>query len=314
MSLPPSSPPDNAWVDLPLSPGASTSQVSFASTNESLSPESSVSQVIRKKKADVGKEAPGMYDLLSSTDHSIKYPSTFKGLLVLIFYFTVHIVLGRWSPYFESKRGAHDGKQVWKWACKQPDCNHEYVQSGGGGGGRSLGYHMMACHRPLFDKVVRQSMKQLTLTEMAVPASKKEQVAYSGLQWLIADFQPFSTFDSPHFRQFIQTCSPMLTPPSAATIRSKLPLYRLQLYTLIVELMERNMVGGSITLDSWTSRSNRPFLAITFHWLDNHFQYHECVLDMAAQPYPHTAANTARLVSKFGCPSRIYLHDVHCHC
>lgn len=223
-------------------------------------------------------------------------------------YRTAHVALGRWKLYFQSRRGTLNDKPVWKWYCLQPHCDKSFVQSGGGG---SLTYHMTTCHRDLFNRVSIEANKQLTLTEMMVPASKKDKVAYSGLQWLIADFLPFSTFDSPNFRQFMKTTSPMLTLPSAATVRSKLPTYRLQLYTKVVELMDRTMVGGSMTMDSWTSRSNRPFLAVTFQWLDRHFQQHECVLDMAPQPYPHTGPETARLVSKCDDLSRFFASVVH---
>lgn len=162
---------------------------------------------------------------------------------------------------------------------------------------------MQAKHESLYVEVMKASepkkgTRQATLTEMTVPASKLDKIVSAGLRWMIKDFQPFSVFDSDAFREFLSTCSPMLKPPCSATIRAKLPLFREELAGQIHLRMSTTMDYGCLTLDSWTSAANRPYMGITIQWLDQEFGFNECALEFTYQPYPHTAQNAAGLIRK----------------
>ncbi|KAI7824628.1 ribonuclease H-like domain-containing protein [Gamsiella multidivaricata] len=65
------------------------------------------------------------------------------------------------------------------------------------------------------------------------------------------------------------------------------------LFTTLDSSVLRELLGHA---DSWSSRSNKPYLDITLHWIDNDFNALECTLEMIPQPYPHTISATARLI------------------
>lgn len=132
----------------------------------------------------------------------------------------------------------------------------------------------------------------------SVPKQKRDKIYIATLEWLIGDLLPFSTLDSDLFRAMVKAYIPNIDPPCSATIRALLVDHRLKLTEQLRDLLDRTLIYGAITVDSWTSRSNKSYLGITPHWLDENFMSYECALDMVPQPERHTAANTARLIRK----------------
>lgn len=124
-----------------------------------------------------------------------------------------------------------------------------------------------------------------------------DNVASAALSWIVKDMLPFSILDSSAFKSFIQTINPMIRVPCSSTIKGKLPGKVSLLKVVMREHLLNTLVNGAITIDSWTSSANKPYLGITLHWLDDNFYMHETVLDLSPQPYPHDATTTARLIS-----------------
>lgn len=71
-----------------------------------------------------------------------------------------------------------------------------------------------------------------------------------------------------------------IDPPCSATIRALLADHRLKLMEQLKDLLDRTLIYGATTVDSWTSRSNKSYLGITLHWLDENFMSYECALDV----------------------------------
>ena len=195
------------------------------------------------------------------------------------------------------------GKRVFKFVCLQPGCHTALSKTSSS---TTLSYHFKAKHHEAYVEKRKgvdrpapaQSMIQTSLDMAPVPKAKCDKIQRALLEWLIADLLPFSTLDSVHFKAVVKSFIPNLAPPCAATIRASLLDHRITMTERLKDLMDRTLVSGAITVDGWSSRSHKSYLGITLHWLDEDFRMMECALDMAPQPHPHTAANTARLIRK----------------
>jgi hypothetical protein len=155
-----------------------------------------------------------------------------------------------------------------------------------------------------------------------VPKPKHDKIYTATLEWLIGDSLPFSTLDSDPFQNMVKECISNIDPPCSSTIRGLLVGHRNRLTERLKDLFDRTLVYGAITVDSWTSKSNKSYLGITLRWLDENFQSYECALDMAPLLECHTAANTARKIRKYydtsadasslgKSPILFHLHVVH---
>lgn len=139
---------------------------------------------------------------------------------------------------------------------------------------------------------------QTTLTGTSTTVQKKEAIIKAALTWVVTTYIPFSTFDSDSFRALVHLINPIISMPCAATVRDRLHNYRLGLQMRIEQLLSETFKVGSMTVDDWTSDSNRPFMGITLHWLDSEFKGYECTLDLVPHPYPHNGESIAKLISK----------------
>lgn len=137
------------------------------------------------------------------------------------------------------------------------------------------------------------NLHQTTLTMAPVPKPKRDKIYTATLEWLIGDLLPFSTLDLNLFKAMVKSYISNLDPPCSATIRALLLDHRIKLMEQLKDLLDWTLVYGAITVDGWTSRSNKSYLGITLHWLDEDFRPYECALDMIPQPERHTIANTA---------------------
>lgn len=142
------------------------------------------------------------------------------------------------------------------------------------------------------------TLHQTVLTMAPVSKLQRDKIYTATLEWLIGDLLPFSTLDSDLFQDMVKSYISNIDPPCSATIRALLLDHRIKLTERLKDLLDRTLVYGAITVDGWTSQSNRSYLGITLHWLDENFTTYECALDMAPQSERHTAANTARLIRK----------------
>ncbi|KAG0329249.1 hypothetical protein BG000_000137 [Podila horticola] len=172
---------------------------------------------------------------------------------------------GKWNSVFQ---------------CNQARCHNVYSASNSS---TSLKAHYETKHKTEYTRIMLLAFPstgtQTTLDLVALPSRFHERAISACLRWFICGLIPFSTLDSPAFRGIIQEPFPMANMPCPKTDRAKLP---------------------SHAQYSWTSAANRPYLAIIYNWLDATFKFHECLLDLASQSYPHDANTTAQLIRKKG--------------
>jgi hypothetical protein len=142
--------------------------------------------------------------------------------------------------------------------------------------------------------------KEETQTKLdQISGKSSSKVSNAALVWIINDMFPFSTVNTPAFRTFVLTVNPLAQVPCAATLRDRLAQRASLIRGNLKAFLTNTLEYGSITTDSWSSNANKPYIAVTLHWLDEDFKIHECCLSMAPQPYPHDAQTTALLLRRF---------------
>ncbi|KAI8596566.1 hypothetical protein EDD21DRAFT_419549 [Dissophora ornata] len=209
-------------------------------------------------------------------------------------------VPGLWEGVFRVRRIKEEGKRVFRFHCLQPGCKSTFAASSSS---TTLTYHIKSKHRDFYQQrsqgkgVDRSSLTQTTLDMSLVPEAKQNKIK-AALEWVIGDLLPFSTLDSELFQAMARSNISNMKPPCGATVRDLLLDHRMTLVARLKGLMDRTLVHGAITVDGWSSRSNRTYLEITFHWLDGDFRAHDCALDLQPRPFPHAAADIASFLRR----------------
>ena len=185
--------------------------------------------------------------------------------------------------------------------CKQ--CNSPLF---GKDAATTLKYHLSIHARKDEEKRKRARIRHHTdelsssiSSAMTATQQTREEFIQAALNWIIQDYEPFSRFDSPAFRDFLSVINPNVSLICARTIRTRLPDYRAHIEGQINTLLQETFKFGSITVDDWTSTSGRPFMMITLHWLDSNFKAHEHALDLMPHPYPHDGILIAKSIRKW---------------
>lgn len=233
------------------------------------------------------------------------FMSSFSIINMLILFFAVVHISGRWKTYFIAVQRREGGEMRWKFTCAQSGCTNDFSAKSSS---TTLKYHYQKDHRTIYADLQNARARLLTggvapLTQTSIRTSmstvpSNQAIITATLTWLIADMLPFSLMDSDHFRFLIRLYNPTLILPCAHTIRAALLDHRLMLKERLKTLMDQSYSCGSMTVDSWTSDAGKPFMSIIVMWMDADFNLHQCALDMAPQPYPHTAFAMANLIRK----------------
>lgn len=252
-------------------------------SDSSLTPSTSISQEGGKRKV------PGMlYVVLLLARHGLLpsiYPKVKPSMLIAEYkdYFTIHRIQ------------MSDGTFRRRFVCNICDSNLSDNNSSW-----TLQYHINI-HREQKGKSVAEgvSLVQSTLSGTATTQQKQEALIKAALNWIVTDFIPFSTFDSEAFWCFAQLINPIVKPPCASMLWTNLYDYRLGLQKEIETLLAATFTAGSMTVDDWTSGSNRPFMGLTLHWIDSEFNLYECALDLAPHPYPHDGKSISDLIRRW---------------
>lgn len=125
------------------------------------------------------------------------------------------------------------------------------------------------------------------------------------------DFQPFRIVDDEGFKEFVQALNPSYQLPSRHAIsKTAIPaLYEECLNST------RNLIksGNSfcITTDCWSSRNTDSYIAITAHFINEHFDLISVLLECSLMCSTHTSQNLAseikRIVTDWGIEENILL-------
>lgn len=104
------------------------------------------------------------------------------------------------------------------------------------------------------------------------------------MQMFIHDFQSFSVVEDYDFKQFVSALNTLLLPT----------LYKEAVNETATKLEEALYV--TITTDTWTSRNNESFLAITAHFINKEFEIKSSLLDCSVLNESHTIVNLAAAI------------------
>jgi hypothetical protein len=127
----------------------------------------------------------------------------------------------------------------------------------------------------------------------------QQQLEKDILRWIVVDKQPFTTIESPEFRQIFLNIPGIALPfTSRHTLRQRLmddfDLQRAQLK----EELKVTCKTIALSLDIWTSKNHLPILGIIGHWLTESFDYRERVLEFKELLGPHSGENLAAAVEE----------------
>jgi hypothetical protein len=260
-------------------------------SDTSLVPSASISQ-----QSGTLKKIPSKHCLLNNI--SISFLQYFPRLYMLILVMFSHFI-ETLQKYFKSDRvKEQDGSYQHKFICKI--CNKALSPNNAS---HTLNYHVKM-HRAQ-DKgkgVDREvdcggTLVQSTLTGTSTTLQKKEAIIKAALTWIVIDYISFSIFDPDSFRALTCLINPIINISCAAMVRDRLHDYRLGLQEWIELLLSETFKVGSMTIDGWTSDSNRPFMGIILHWLGSDFRRYECTLNLVPHPYPYNGESIAKLIS-----------------
>jgi hypothetical protein len=118
--------------------------------------------------------------------------------------------------------------------------------------------------------------------------------------WMVMDNLPFSTVDSEHFRNVMQSVNPRLNIKHSTTYaKYKLPLVYDTLIATRNRVLRDELPSCSqvaLTFDHWSSRNNDPFLCITLHYLTEDFDLRKMTVAIVHHAEAHTAVNIAEKI------------------
>lgn len=132
-------------------------------------------------------------------------------------------------------------------------------------------------------------------------------------RFLIAEMRPYTTTESPEFRDLIKECEARYSFPSRATFGERVVpmMYDVVAERLKMELKESGAVA--ITCDAWTSRATESYITVTCHYIDGDFKLQSNVLQTRAMNDSHTGVNTAAVLAEveaeWGCQVRSLTTD-----
>ncbi|KAL0463390.1 UNVERIFIED_CONTAM: Zinc finger BED domain-containing protein RICESLEEPER 3 [Sesamum latifolium] len=155
-----------------------------------------------------------------------------------------------------------------------------------------------------YDKVCKKRPRKIDIRQSFLKANQKvngtqelgtqifsqEETRRELASMVILHDYPLSIVDHIDFRRYSTSLQPCFNMISRNTLKNDiLKIYkeqRMKYYNLLKKLKCRI----AITTDMWTSsNSNRGFMAVTAHFIDDHWILQSCILRFAYVPTPHTA-------------------------
>lgn len=128
-----------------------------------------------------------------------------------------------------------------------------------------------------------------TITSAFQPYPKQEPTTDDVVDFVIEGDHPIGIVDKPYFRKFMKKRDPRWRPICKKTLRAKI-IAKGQPFQFNAKEYISRYGKPSTTVDLWTSRARRGFMAVTLH-LHNKQKFETKVMDLAYTPSPHTAAN-----------------------
>jgi hypothetical protein len=100
--------------------------------------------------------------------------------------------------------------------------------------------------------------------------SKEEKKKYDEklCVWLTMSLQPFSIVNSHYFKDLMENLRPGYSIASVETLKKILICNLTEVNLHLKEYLKKNLVGGALSADSWTSNSKQSFFGILLHFID----------------------------------------------
>ncbi|XP_012858997.1 PREDICTED: zinc finger BED domain-containing protein RICESLEEPER 2-like [Erythranthe guttata] len=108
---------------------------------------------------------------------------------------------------------------------------------------------------------------------------------------------PFSFVDDPTFRKFVLNLCPKFKFVSRNTIKSDcLKIYQTEKKRL-KDTLQTLSPRICLTTDTWTSKTELPFMALTAHFIDDSWKLHKVILNFVIVPVKASGENLADIIT-----------------
>lgn len=139
---------------------------------------------------------------------------------------------------------------------------------------------------------------------------KSQELNFSLVNVLVKNYLPMQLVDSVHFRNFVHSLNSNYSVPSRKTVATVLipQLYDIAAEKIKTSLRSPDINAVCLTTDSWTSRANENYVAITVHYIHD-FKLKSHILDCYCYSDSHTALNLCseikKIAEKWGIQNKI---------
>jgi hypothetical protein len=140
--------------------------------------------------------------------------------------------------------------------------------------------------------------------------SKKDQVREAYLRWVVSDYVPLSQCDSQSFRDFMHVVDKSYENEDRKGVRSRLVCTAAQIRKILKRMVKGETIA--ITTDCWTSVSNKPYISLTGHFINEEWKLNSLVLCCDHFPGRHVADKIAEKVHSMCATFGIANDDVSC--
>lgn len=145
-------------------------------------------------------------------------------------------------------------------------------------------------------KVRSNSLQQSTISSFIpqkMEIARKKKLDSILLKLFTLDLQPFSIVEDHGFKEFVRALNPSYYLPNRKTISSTLIPAA---YEQCVASVKRDIVSATsvcLTTDTWTSKNNDSYMAVTAHYITDSFELKTVLLGCIPLHDSHTSINLA---------------------
>ena len=125
---------------------------------------------------------------------------------------------------------------------------------------------------------------------------KRDNITSALVQWIVDSKQSFSVVESPALARLFHILNSGYALPSRRTIGRCLEDQYDSTLSKMKLLLEKIPCKISLTIDAWSSRVYRGYLAVTVHWITNEWTLKSSLLDFSYFPPPHNTQTTSDLL------------------
>lgn len=145
----------------------------------------------------------------------------------------------------------------------------------------TLKNHLLSHERP-------SSASTSNTTALKLSKHKKPLYDRLVLNFIIHGNHPFKLVEEEHFKKLMAEINPNYSPLSSTSLKSNIQKLFQQKQPEVIEKIKMITNKISLTFDFWTSVTNKPYVVVTAHLINNG-ALQSFILDFDLIPYPHKA-------------------------